>query len=279
MKPEVKKYLNAIQFLQDVYQFHKENDPQFSYDVWAKELGLNDKSYVRILVLGKRPLNPKILAIFAENLNLPPVEKEYFINLVHYTQSKTQAHKELFGKKLVQILKTELDQLEIESHFDFLSNPLLPRLQVLLSFTDLEQSPKNLAWLLSCFTDEVIAALEKLESLQLIRKEGLRYVTLKKSFKVADNFGDIGMNAFYMNSLDEAKKALLLPKEVRRVKSLFLPLTAQEFTEFLSNMQNFVNEQLFKFNPDKYKGRRLYQVHMNIIPVANEEMGGISKDD
>lgn len=280
MKPEVKKYLNVFQYLQDFYQFKKDQDQQFSYEVWAKELGASDKSYVRLIVIGKRPLNDKMAAAFVKNLSLTFDEQKYFLTLIQYTQSKSHEHKDLFGKKLVALLKSELDQLEIKSHYDFLSNPLLPRLQVFLGFRDLDQSPKNLAWLLRVTPDEIKEGLDTLLELKLIEKTDTGYKPLKKSFKVPDGFGDIGLEAFYNKNLEEAQAAIQLPKEERRFKSLFLPLNKTEFEDYLNNMQSFVNEQLFKFNPDEYKDRRLYQVHFNIIPVsAKQDVASLNEDE
>lgn len=240
--------------------------------------GRYDKSYIRLVVIGKRPINEKMAAALVQSLDLSLEDQKYFLTLIQYTQSKTREHKDLFGKKLVALLKTELDQLEIKSHYDFLSNPLLPRLQVFLSFRDIEHSPKNLAWLLGATEDEVQKGLEKLEELELAVKDQSGYKPLKKSFKVPDGFGDLGLEVFYNKNLEAAQAAIQLPKEERRFKSLFLPLNAIEFESFLSNVQDFVNEQLIKFNPDEYCDRRLYQVHFNIIPVSAKKDSSLNEE-
>lgn len=269
MKPILKKYLDVYQFLQDFYQFRKDQEPTFSYETWAKELGASDKSYVRFLVIGKRPINEKMSVAFSENINLSFADKKYFFTLIQYTQSKTHTQKEIFGQKLISMLKTELDQLEIEAHYEFLSSPLLPRLQVFLGFRDLDQSPKNLAWLLGATEVEIIEAFKKLENFKLIEKVDGRFTPLKKSFKVGDHFGDLGLEAFYKSNLEAAKASIQLPKNERRFKSLFLPLNGEEFELFLKNMNAFTSEQLYRFNPSDFADRRLYQVHLNIIPISN----------
>lgn len=271
MWPAVKKYLNAYQFLQDCYQFRKKHSSRFSYDLWAKELNANNKSYVRMMVLGKRPINTKMIEAFANNLGLESTDRDYFFVLVQYTQSKSQENKNLFGQKLIALLRTELDQLEIQQHYDFLSNPLLPRLQVCLSFHDLDQEPNHLAWLLGVSSIQIDKGLQKLVELGLIVRRDGRYHPLKKSFKIPDQFGDLGLELFYTANLEAAKEAIRLPKEKRRFKSLFLPLNKSEFEEFLKNLQNFAHDQLSKFNADQYADRALYQVHFNIIPVSTEQ--------
>src|SRR5688500_15524072 len=100
MKPNVKKYLNVFQFLQDYYQFRKSQELQFSYEIWAKQLGLTDKSYLRLIVLGKRPINTKVAEALGSKLDFSSDEQNYFFILIQYTQSRTREHKDVFGKKL-----------------------------------------------------------------------------------------------------------------------------------------------------------------------------------
>jgi uncharacterized protein (TIGR02147 family) len=269
MNPPIKNYLNVYQYLQDCYQLRKKAHADFSYDAWARELGASDKSYVRMMVLGRRPINEKMSMAFALSLKLDEKEKEYFLVLVEYTQSKTQEQKNLSGKKMMSLIRPDLERQEIKAHYDFLSNPLLPRLQVFLSFEDLDQSPENLSWLLGATSLEVAEGIQKLFDVGMIQKENNRWKPLKRSFKVPDSFGDLGLEIFYTKNLEAAKEAIFLPKERRRFKSLFLPLNPDEFEEYLANLQLFVNDQIFKFNPDEYANRILYQVHFNIIPVSS----------
>lgn len=271
MKPEIKKYLNVFQYLQDIYTYRKSIEKLFSYDQWAQELSASDKSYIRFMVLGKRHINARMTQVFAENLKLDLAGTEYFKNLVAYSQCKTHEEKTLFGKKIISLLRSDFSQQEMQAHFDFLSNKILPRLQVLLSFQDMDQSLEKLSWLLGADEAEVAQGLKTLEELGFITRENDKIISLKRSFKVGDRFGDLGLEAFYVNSLEEAQEAIRLPKETRRFKSLFLPLNNDEFSEFVQSINGFSQEQLSRYNPNHYAGRRLYQVHMHIVPVTQEQ--------
>lgn len=270
MKPNIKKYLDASQYLQDHYKFRKESEPGFSYEAWAKELRASDKSYVRLMVIGKRHINVKMTEAFAKNLNLSPDEEIYFSHLVQYTQGKTRAVRDALGKKLIGLLNSDFEQLEIQNHLDFLSDPLLPRLQVLLSFHDVDQSAEHLSRLLKVDVAELVKALDTLARLELVKVEDGRYRPAKRSFKIGDHFKDLGLERFYLNNLEASKEAISLPAETRRFKSLFLPLNEEEFVDFWKNLEAFAREQLARYNPDEYQGRRLYQAHFNIIPAATK---------
>lgn len=271
MKPELKKYLDAHKYLQDFYNCRKHENPAFSYEIWAKELNATDKSYVRFMIMGKRNISEAMTKAFAENLQLNEGEKEYFGYLVQYTQSRTPEQRSLFGKKLIELLQIDFSQFEMGAQYQFLSNPLMPRLQVLLGLTDVDSRAENLSWILGCSADEVEQCLKALEEMKLIEKINSGYRSLNKNFKVPDTFSDIGLEAFYIQSLETLKKSIYQPKEERRFKSLFLPLNEYEFNQFLANLQAFTKEQLAYFNPNEYADRKLYQVHLNIGAVANKQ--------
>lgn len=268
MRPEIRKYLSVSQYLQDYYSFRKSVEKTFSYDKWAQELGVSDKAYMRMLVLGKRPLNEVVLESFVENLHLSPDDQMYFKILTYYSQSKSAEQKDVFGKKLMSLLRDDLEQVEVKAHYEFLSNPLLPRLQIMLGFDDLDQSPQNLSWLLNTSKEEIQQGIEMLEKMDLIELSNGIYRPLNRSFKVGDSFGDLGLNAFYVKNLEDAQKAIQLPSHERRYKSVFLPLNQEEFEQFIVNLQKFTREQLSQFKSDEYRGRRLFQAHFNIFPVS-----------
>ncbi len=101
----------------------------------------------------------------------------------------------------------------------------------------------------------------------LIRKNENNFVVHKKSFKVPDQFGDLGLEAYYHQNLDDAKNAIQLPKEQRRYRSLLLPMNTEEFNQYVNSLNNFSAQLLAKYNADDLFNRRLYQVYFNIIPV------------
>lgn len=77
MKPIVSDYINVFQFLQDHYAYRKRTETQFSYSIWAQELGFKNKSYIRFVTLGKRPISPKLLENLKVNLSLDNHEKKF----------------------------------------------------------------------------------------------------------------------------------------------------------------------------------------------------------
>lgn len=269
-KPELRTYLDIHQYLEDLYRFRKQTETNFSYESWAQELDIKNRSYLRQIVIGRRSITESTIKILCQRLNFQGVDREYFNLLVLYSKSRNQEQRNLYGRKLMQLLKTDYEQAEIQNYFEFVSNPLYPKLLTLLSFKDIDSSAQGLALLLKKPLIELEAALETLQRLKLIQKGGddSRWNTTHQAFKVPDHIGSVALSEYHRQSLHEAIEANKLPQEQRRYKSLLLPLSAAEFSEFLEDLQIFVKQTLNKFDTEALKKRRLHQVNFNIYAVT-----------
>ena len=268
MKPVITKYLDLSQYLQDFYAFRKSQDKTFSYQRWARDLGIKNKSYLRFVVLGRRPLTEKTLAALAKNLELGSDELLYLQALTQYSQAKNGAQKKVFGQALIKILKTEKVESEIEPHYELLSNPLLTKLLTLLSFEDIRKDNNTLAHLLMATVEEVAEGIRLLEKLGAVEKDGDVYKSTNKSFRIADDFNGLGLRNFYNNLFEEARAAISLPKEQRKFRSLFVPMSESEMHTYLENLNSFAKEQLVQYDFHELKDRRIYQLHFNVFPVT-----------
>jgi len=271
-KPVLFDYLHAATYLHDYFNYRKKLAPDFSYEKWSQELGFQSRSYLRMIILQKKRITPNFISSFSEKCLFSPTEKEFFYFLVQYSQAKTSHDRQVFGKKIIQIIQTLTGQKEIENYFEFLSDPFLPKLLTLLSFEDITPTAERLSLILDCNKETTLKSLKKLEDLGLAQAfeiEGeCHWKTKNKNFKVADKFGDIAMKVFHENSFQEAIKSFHKPKELRRFRSLLLPMNAEEKEEFLKLVEQFAAELVTRFRSDQYLSRQLFQVNINFFPVA-----------
>lgn len=274
-KPDLFTYLNVNQYLEDLYTFRKAENRSFSYEAWAQELGFTNRSFLRQIVIGRRSLTEKTTQTLCEKMNFSTSEREYFHLLVLYSKSKTQEQRNLYGRKLLHLIKSDYPQTEVQNYYEFLSSPLLPRLQTLLSFEDIEKSTENLSALLGITPHKTESALQLLKKINMAESEvngrGLHeWKSLQKSFKIPDKVGDQALLSYHELSLKEAIQARDLPAQQRRYKSLLLPLSPHEFDEFLEDLQVFIQQTLRKYDVDDLRSRRLHQVNFNIHAVSEE---------
>lgn len=271
-KPYLQNYLSITKFMQDEFLYRKNIDPLFSYEAWANELGFKSRSFMRMVCTGSRPITKKFISTFCQKMNYSAEEIKYFNLLVSYSQTSSQHQKIIYGEQLLLQQKTTENRLEILNHYEFLSSVLLPKLQVLLSFSDLEKSPEKLAKLLDAAAPGVEQALLKLEKMGLATAEPDQktFKATQKSFKVVKSFGNPALENYHNNSLLEAIKAQKLEAQIRRFRSLILPLNEDEFSDLLEEVEIFVKKTLSKYNADELLVRRLFQMNINVFPVTQK---------
>jgi uncharacterized protein (TIGR02147 family) len=278
-RPNVFDYLDALTYLQDYYRFRKATDRAFSYEFWAAELGLNSRSFLRMLVAGKKKISLRFVDAFTA-LNCPTKAAEnYFRHLVKHGQAASAKERQLISSKMLQILRHQTEAQIIDDKLVSISDPLLPRLLSLLSFTDVRATAELCARLLKVSPEKILAALQQLESIHLVerRTEEGQDVWFSQSeiFHVPDNFGSLDLLKFHEKSLMEALAAFTQPAKLRKYKSLFLAMDDEAMTEFVKLLDEFVSDQLLRFNSKTFGGKRMFQINFNIHPVSeNSQAGG-----
>lgn len=277
VKPIVFDYLDAISYLQDYYQYRKNNSKNFSYDSWSDELGFKSRSYVRMVIMGKKKITTKFVEAFSRLIFSNRAEEDYFFYLVSYSQSRTQKDKKIISAKLMQILKTQNSQTQIRADKDFISDPIFPRLYTLLGFKDLHLTSEKISQALEVSVEVINKCLQQLLDLQLVKHSNhsgdLVWEALHSTFKVPDDKGNLDLMKFHEMSLKDAIAAFHKPKNLRKYKSLILPLADVELNDVYLALDDFISEQVGKYSSDEYRHKKLFQLNLNLYPVANEIAG------
>lgn len=273
-KPVVFDYMDARSFLQDYYTYRKNSDDRFSYEIWASELNYSSRSYLRMVLIGKKRISDGFIEAFCRSSKLDQQESDYLEILVKHSQAATQNAKQAFNQKLFQILRNQIGQSEITDYAEFVETPFLPRLLTLLSFQDIRPTSETFARLMNSPVKEIQQGLEKLTSLGLAEPKSvageIHWSSLNRRFKVPDKIGHQAMINFHKRSLTEAAHAIATTKENRKYKSLLLPLNKSELEQVYALLDSFSSEQIARFNSDNYQTRRLYQLNLNIHAIAEE---------
>jgi uncharacterized protein (TIGR02147 family) len=270
--PVVFEYLDVLAYLQEYYAFRKSHDRGFSYENWSIELGFNSRSFLRMMVIGKKKVTPKFIESFCAKRFSSAQERDYFEYLVKYSQALGVKDRQAYGQKMIQIIRSQQPTHVIEDPKDFVSSPLLPRLFTLLSFEDLTPTAEVMAKLLGQSQEVVESALAILEKMNLVHRNEVEGVIVWKSlsshFKVPDDYGSLNLFKFHETSLRDAIEAFEKPRELRRYKSLLLPMDEEGIKNFHTILDQFAAEQVARYRSETYQGKRMFQANFNIYPVA-----------
>ena len=89
-----KRPINIFQYtdhkllIRDLYNFHKQENPYFSYRVACRCLGFKSSAMFHLLIEGKCKASEKSIERLAALFKMNPQEKHYFRLIVHYNQAK-----------------------------------------------------------------------------------------------------------------------------------------------------------------------------------------------
>jgi uncharacterized protein (TIGR02147 family) len=272
-KPIIFNYLDLHSYLREYYKFRKLLDGGFSYEAWSMELNFNkSRSFLRMILIGKKKASSGFVEAFSNQNFATKRERDYFLYMVKYSQASSPAEKQAFSLRMIEILRTDTHQKTVDNFADFVSNPLLPRLLTLLSFEDLERNADTFSKLLNLTSEHVENLLGTLFNLGLAESfqvEGQTFwKSLNERFKIKDHKGSRDLYKFHEASLQDALRAFDEPQELRKYKSLLLPMSEPELQEFYSQLDTFASTQFVRFSANCYQDRRLFQVNFNIHPVA-----------
>jgi uncharacterized protein (TIGR02147 family) len=273
--PAIWDFVEPIEFLKAHYQYRKVRETGFSFAVWAQEMGIKSRSFLRLVMIGKRGLSEELESLFIENLKLNKSETTYFEHLARLQRASQLSAREYHSREIAKLRKKfqlknhTLDEVNPRDLFDFLSSYRIPRLQVLLTLDGIKKTPANLASLLQVKENEVLQNLRTLQSLNFAREEeNGEWIALKAELGTPDALGNIALQSFHRKSLEEAIQSLTLPKQTRRYQSLVMTLTEEQMEGLHQELRNTIENYLQGVETPIEIPQKVYQVNLNIIPVT-----------
>lgn len=268
-KPDLKTYLNIHHYLEDLYKHRKSTETDFSYELWAIELNIENRNYLRQLVVGRRSLKEPLARQMCERLNFKGIEAEYFMTLIYYSNAKSQSERNIHGIRLTQILRQEAPKDHVKMYQEFVSNPLYPKIQTVLSFKDIAKVTNSIAKVLNITEGQAEEALQFLESIGLAEKNSDHsWTALNRSFTIEDDIGNSSLLSYHEKSLQEAIRATALPKNERRYHSIIVPLSQDDFDSFNEDLRRFALEMRSKYDSDNLNGKKLFQANLNFYSIS-----------
>lgn len=268
LTPQIKKYTQLTQYLQDYFDYRKSLDSRFSFDVWAAELGFKSRSYMRMLTRGERTMTPKFIHIFSEKMNFSDSEIHHLTLLASYSKARSESQKKIYQEKLLESIETDENQHGIKDYVQFLSSPNLSVLLLLISFDDVEATNANLRKLLDISAPDLNKNLKILQKLGLIELKNKIWVSNYKSFKLEGGTKDKAYHQFHQNTFKEAQEVLNSNEEFKRFRSIYFSLAECDSEGFKSEIENFMTKLKRKYGTNYIQDKRLLKLNLQFYPVS-----------
>jgi len=268
-KINIFEYLDYRAFLKAFYSSKKCQNTQFSYTLWGKEAGINNRSYLRLVISGHRNLTDDGIKKVLPTLGLRKIEQNYFIGLVKFNQASTidEKEREFIACKQLSLKITRV----VFDTYAFLSSHWYPKIQVILGLGDIDRCANSIAKMIGLPISEVNNYLRALEEQGIAECIEGQWITKNKNFYVNDDqCGNFAIQSFHRKSLEIATNAIDKDPNERYFNSVLFALSQEEYESLNFELSSFTDQLLAKYaNASNGKEKKIYQINVNNIPVSN----------
>ena len=269
--PQVKNFVDYREFLRAWYAFQKSVNPQFSYAIWANQSGFKSRSFIRLVMLGKRTLGVDSIPLVLKSLGLHGDDSKYFTNLVHYAHSSSFESRDHYFNEILKLSKGTSSL--IKDSYRFLSHPQTVHVHLLISLKDFSGTLETIAESLNLSLTEIKDILANLEILGLayFDKDHQSWRGLIKHIKLPEELGNLALQSFHSQSLKVAQTAISLNPTTRHYGSLLLFLDDTQYGEMKKELDQFLEYLSRKYQTaSELHSTKMQQINFNLIPVSKE---------
>ena len=265
--PQVLSYQSANQFLKDYFTARKKSERNFSYEVWAAELGFNTRTYIKLIVEGQRNITNEFVESLSRKLKFSEREKLHFSILAQIGANKLEKMNEALKNMFFETFSVD-SQRRIMDEKDFISSLVVPLVQLLVASEDFVATPKSMQKILNIDENIIQQTLELLENLNIIENQGEKgWVSKVNTFNVKKDHE--ALKEFHGNTLNEAADKLQTEDIFKKFRSIYFSIESERLAELSEDMENFLRKIRNKYSTDQLmQGKELVKINLQSYSLS-----------
>ncbi len=266
MKPDILNYKDYRVYLKDFYQYKKGINPQWSYNAWARMLGISSSSTISMIINGKRNPSDSLVSSFANNCKLSDKETHYFKNLVKIqSRIKDPSLSVILVDEFIEREKmvTEIENSDIALLFN-INTAILTEMMKLKDFkNDPKWIEKRLAFPMKV---DIESHINRLVKHGIIEKHDGYLITVK-NYCASKNPTDEQICNFHQDSLDLVKQSIRLKADDSVLHATtVINISKERMDEAMKLVREF--QQRFTQLLDEESGDELMQLNLSVFPLT-----------
>jgi uncharacterized protein (TIGR02147 family) len=264
------QFLDAREFLQQIYAQEKRRNPAISHRFIARAMNARSSSFFKDVLTGRIRLSPSRARGFSKLFKLDAREAEYFDHLVLYTQAETHEEKKQWLKKLVKELPPGSRTLLKSFQMEYFKKWYYAAVREMLAVHDFGGDIERLAPALrpAIKPSEARNAINLLLRLKLIRKTPQGYRKMDNVVSSGYDTDPALMRGVIADNLELARMALdAYPAKTRPFSYLTLSVSESSFGRIRDKIRVFRKEMLELAGEDE-PADRLYQMNLQFFPLS-----------
>jgi uncharacterized protein (TIGR02147 family) len=267
--------MNYRDFLLDFYNEQKARRATFSYQFFANKAGFKSKSFIKLVIDGKKNLTKDSIEKVNRVLKLDEKPFSYFEDLVAFNQAKSLKMRNYFFERLISYNKRNPARLILQQQYEFYSRWYHNTIRELVTMVDFRENYELLARMVKppISARHARESVKLLLKLNLIKKTETGYVQNDHLITTGDEVQSLAVQNFHLQNLVLAGEAMDTCSAPRRdVSCLVLGLSRRGFGKMKSEIQNF-RKRLLQIAEDDSDVSRVFHVNFQLFPTSGDIKG------
>lgn len=274
-------YTDYRQFLRDMYQSLKTQNPNFSHRRFSQLAGFASPNVLKVVMDGNRNLSHKSIHRFSQALKLNAKERRFFELLVHYNQAPSQQQARHYYQQLMAVPESHTHQQLAQEQYDYMSQWFYPAIAELANLEDFKEDPLWIAHRLQkkLTPTEASEALVTLQNIGLLARDDKgRLRPAHPSITTGPEVATMAAFRFYEQGLELAKAALnRQPEDWREFGTIVTSVSANQIAKLKELIRDFRKTVVHYLSQEPETPSAVCQVNVQMFTLTAIDAAGARK--
>ncbi len=268
--PRIYDYFNYRDFINDFYLENKEQNRSFSFQYFADRTGFKSKSFIKLVIDGKKNLTLDSINKINKVLKLREKAFSYFCILVKFNQSSSSKERDKYFNRLLDYNKRNPAKILLRDKYEFYSKWYHNTLRELITFKDFKDDYTKIGKMVHPpLTVKIVKeSINLLKRLKLIKKTPNGYIQTDSIISTGNEVRSQAVQSFHKQNLELASNSIDLTLSPQRdISSVVLGLSEKGFKEIKDEVQQF-RKRLLKIAQKDKKINKVYHINVQLFPTS-----------
>ncbi len=270
--PNIFEFLNYREYLLEFYIAKKVKNPNFSYQVFANMAGFKSKSFIKLVIDGKKNLTSESSEKLNKVLKLSKKSFSYFQDLIAFEQAKNLEMKNLLFEKLIAYNARNPARIVLRQQYAFYSKWYNNTIRELVTMYHFGENYDLLGKMVkpSISAKDARESVKLLLNLNLIQKTADGYRQTDALITTGDEVRSLAVQNFHLQNLNLAGQSMeICPAKERDISCLVLGLSQSGIEKIRSEVQAFRKKMLQIAQADN-NVNSVYHLNFQFFPTCKK---------
>lgn len=272
MAPDIYKFLDYREFLQEWFDAKKAEKPTFSHRLFARQAGLSSSALLSNVISRRRNLTNHTTSAFISAMKLTAEEARFFALLVDLDQAKTDADRNEAWSLISSTKRFREARLIEGESFRYLSVWYYPAIRELAACEDFDPDP---AWIAKNLRPRITKAqaqraLDALVTMgMLVRDESGKLTPAEASIVTPPEVTGLAVHNYHSGMLLRATDAIsAFDPEHRYLGGLTVSIPAELIDPLKDELKALQARLLDMCDGAKAPATHVYQLNLQLFPLT-----------